>query len=73
MDIKKLKENYTCKDAKEDIDLVFSGKSVQEHIDALDRALDWHMTVGTTVEKHNISCQSCWDYYQEMKRRHCGG
>ena len=64
---------YSCEDAKKDIDFFFSGERSLEKEEALNRALYRHMTVGSALKKHNILCQKCWDYYQEMKREHCGG
>ena len=64
---------YTCKDAKKDIDFYFSKtENTRKMKKAIQRAID-HMTQGTTVEKHNISCPECWRYYEQMKRKHCGG
>jgi hypothetical protein len=64
-----------CEAARKKIDFFFSTPGVpsrsQETV--LDNALYNHMTVGTTVGHHNVSCQSCWDYYQGLKREHCGG
>ncbi len=66
-------KDYTCKLAKQDIDFFFSRPVPNNSKDkALNRALE-HMTQGTTPEKHNVSCQNCWDYYQKMKQKHCGG
>jgi len=64
-----------CKTAKEKIDFFFSGqeKMSQEQEQALNEVLYKHLTVGTTIRKHNVSCQSCWDYYQGKKRHYCGG
>lgn len=65
---------YTCKDAKEDTDLFFSkGERSLEKEEALNRALYGHMTVGSTLKKHNVACWECWEYYQKMKKEHCGG
>jgi DNA-directed RNA polymerase subunit RPC12/RpoP len=66
---------YNCREALEDIDFYYSGKGANtpEQEKALNRALYGHMVVGSTKEKHQIACQKCWDYYQEMKRKHCGG
>jgi len=76
IEIKIKNKAYVCKDAIRDIDFYFSGdegKTTQEQDKALNRALYEHMTLGTVLKKHNIACQKCWDYYQEMKRRYCGG
>ena len=73
---KEHKEDYTCEDAKKDIDFFFSGERTPEkpeQEEALKRALYEHMTKGSKIGKHNIACQKCWDYYQEMKRTYCGG
>lgn len=65
--------NYTCEEAHYDIEFFFSSPKMDKgREEVLFRALE-HMTQGTTVEKHNISCQPCWDFYMEMKRQHCGG
>lgn len=63
---------YTCEEARIDIDVFFMGVRTRYGQLAQDRALA-HMTAGTTLGHHNISCQPCWDYYMEMKRKHCGG
>lgn len=62
---------YSCRDAKQDIDRFFS-HSWQENNKILFNALN-HMTKGTTTQTHNVSCRKCWDYYMDMKRKHCGG
>jgi len=69
------KEGYPCENAKKDIDFFFSGEgnTTQKQEEALNRALYGHMTLGSIIGEHNISCQACWRYYQEMKRTHCGG
>lgn len=66
---------YTCEDAKKDIDFYFSGggKTTPEQVEALNRVLYKHMTAGSMPRKHIIACQECWNYYQKMKREHCGG
>lgn len=62
---------YSCEDAKTDIDFCtlqhpwWEPKSLQ----ARGRALA-HMTEGSTPEQHNVSCQSCWDYFQKMSKEH---
>ncbi|KKQ46129.1 MAG: hypothetical protein US63_C0006G0006 [Candidatus Moranbacteria bacterium GW2011_GWC2_37_8] len=66
---------YCCRDAKSDIDFHFSHpwqSEKGEPPEELFRALH-HMTKGTTLERHNVSCQKCWDYHEAMKRKHCGG
>jgi len=67
--------SYTCKDAKKDIDFYFSGegKATREQEKAIKRAVFKHMTIGSTIEKHNIACRKCWNYYQRLKRKYCGG
>lgn|GEM_PF-2939095 len=64
---------YCCRDAKNDIVFFFSQpwRNKREKPEELFRALN-HMTKGTTPEHHNVSCQKCWDYYMDMKRKHCG-
>ncbi|HCU70834.1 MAG TPA: hypothetical protein DIC35_03745 [Candidatus Moranbacteria bacterium] len=65
--------DYGCSDAIKDINTFFEIKEINmEKMEALDRMLD-HMTKGSTLGHHNISCQPCWDYYTEMKRKKCGG
>lgn len=66
---------YTCEDVKKDVDFYFSGKgkTTQKQEEAIKRAIFKHMTVSSTLEKHNIACRKCWNYYQEMKRTYCGG
>jgi len=73
----KLKEQlrpYTCENAIEDINFFFlrSARTSKEAEAALWRAIH-HMTKGTTLEKHNVSCPKCWAHYEKMKREHCGG
>ena len=70
----------SCKIAIKFIDRFFSmpNHSSNENLqslreDLLNDVLYSHLTVGSKVGKHNVSCQPCWDYYQGMKRRHCGG
>jgi len=62
-------------DAREDIDFFFSGKGKRtfKQGEALNRALYIHMTLGSKPGKHIVVCPKCWDYYQQMKREHCGG
>ena len=64
-----------CKAAKEKIDFFFSGagKRSQQQEEAINDVLYNHLTIGSTIGKHNVSCHPCWDYYQGMKQRHCGG
>lgn len=69
------KKVYTCKKATEDIDFYFSDpkeKKSEEKQEAFWRVLR-HMTKGTTPEEHIIFCTKCWDYYTQMKQKHCGG
>lgn len=73
MIFKRKRKIYACEEVIKDIDFYFSRpENSDEMAKALIRALD-HMTEGTTREKHNVSCSRCWNYYQEMKRRYCGG
>jgi len=68
-----LKKEYGCKDAIRDIDFYFSipwQDENKETEEALQRAIK-HMTKGTTLEKHNVSCVKCWNYYHEMKQKYC--
>ncbi|MBU3923208.1 hypothetical protein KJ684_03195 [Patescibacteria group bacterium] len=70
------KEDYTCSDTKKDIDFYFFEQekaNTKGKTEALNRAIYRHMTLGSVVGKHNISCQSCWRYYERMKKEHCGG
>ena len=63
-----------CKTARRKIDSYFVDPAPsKETEEALRDVLYNHLTMGTTVEKHNVSCQTCWDYYEEMKQRYCGG
>lgn len=72
------KAGYSCEDCRKDIDFFFEGPAwvdyqpSREQEEAQNRALG-HMTAGSTHGKHNIDCQKCWDYYEGMKRKHCGG
>lgn len=65
-----------CDEAKEKIDFFFSSPTVagigKEQIQAWQEALQ-HMTFGTLVGRHKISCLSCWEYYEAKKREYCGG
>jgi len=62
-----------CKQCKSNIDAFFSTPSAsEEQLRKMHAALA-HMTAGTTVKKHNVSCRPCWDYYQEQQRVHVGG
>jgi len=70
----------TCEMAKKMIDEFFAMPSTSSNDnlkalreDLISDVIGSHLTVGSTVGKHNVSCQSCWDYYQSMKRKHCGG
>ncbi|OGZ31959.1 MAG: hypothetical protein A2V69_03565 [Candidatus Portnoybacteria bacterium RBG_13_40_8] len=65
---------YGCEDAKKDIDFFYSGTEglTPDRVEALNRALYKHMTIRKTPER-NISCQKCWDYYQQMIREHYRG
>lgn len=70
-----LKKAYICKDAIRDIDFYFSipwQDENKETEEALQRAIK-HMTKGTTLEQHKVSCIKCWKYYHEMKQTYCGG
>jgi len=69
-----IKYVYCCRDSKADIDFFFSqpGQNKKGVPEELFSALN-HMAKGTTLERHNVSCQKCWDYYMDMKRKHCGG
>ena len=64
-----------CKTAKKKIDFFFlgAGTPTEKREEVLNDVLYKHLTVGSTVRKHNVSCQLCWDYYQGMKQQHCGG
>ena len=66
-------KSYTCNDSRRDIDFFFSKKRGREKQMALNRSLLGHITASSTMRKHNIACQKCWDYCQEKKKRHCGG
>lgn len=69
------KKEYGCKDVIQDIDSYFSVHWQDENEktkEAFQRAIE-HMTKGTTLEEHNVSCAKCWKHYQEMKRKYCGG
>lgn len=71
-------EGYSHEDARRDIDLFFSirwddQQRQLERDNALENALYKHLTVGTNVEKYNVACRECWDYYQEQKRKYEGG
>lgn len=66
---------YGCKDARSDIDYFFQYNNIYcgpKATKGLKRAIE-HMTQGTTVGHHNISCQPCWDYRMGMKQKYCGG
>jgi len=63
---------YECSDALRDIDSFFSAVDESAAGDAAqDRALA-HMVSHDTGER-TVVCESCWDYYMEQKRLHCGG
>lgn len=66
---------YACKTAKKNIDFFFSDPigSNRKKDRALMVAIFKHMTVGSTLGNHIVSCQKCWDYYKKMKKRYCGG
>jgi hypothetical protein len=65
-----------CAECLRDIDAFFrdeAGAAGEEKgTPALNRALE-HMTRGSTVQSHRVSCRPCWAYYMSQKRAHCGG
>jgi hypothetical protein len=64
---------YSCEWARQDIDFYFSSPTPsQDKEAAMWRALE-HMTADSTPDHHNVSCQACWKYYEELKQKHCGG
>lgn len=67
--------HQACAKAKDSMDLLFSTNAMfsKQQKETLNLIIYRHMTVGTTVDKHNISCKSCWDYYDKLKQRYCGG
>ena len=77
------KKSPACWNAERDMDHYFSAGVGTIKYDkllhrdpeaeaALQRALD-HMTENTTLGKHNVSCPKCWERYEALKRRYCGG
>ncbi|MFZ5559297.1 MAG: hypothetical protein ACOZAL_00665 [Patescibacteria group bacterium] len=68
---REFKRPYGCEEARKDIDLFYlEGERIPEKDEILHRALFRHIAKRTIFKKYNISCPECWNYYQEMWRKH---
>lgn len=75
--MKTAESEYTCEDARRDIDFYFenrkptkNGSELADADSAHTRALT-HIRVGWTAGgKRFLVCQACWDYYNNQKERH---
>ena len=66
----KKKTKYNCKNARKDINFIFSVDATLPDRESAFWRVSHHIAHKDSIEEHRIACRKCWRYYQKKKKEY---